>query len=715
MVYYALDTETAAIKEEQRHSKRMTPARPENMVCCVIQKEKTKNPKVFTEPEQAWEYLKKEGDTNGRSGHNTYIYMHNNVYDIHTIGLNHLHEPNVKKTITKHAYMINIDTKHKSKGGKPLKIYFLDTYKLFKTKLNKIGQLMGFPKTNTPETLTGKNRKLKSEITKKELEEIIKYCKQDTLIVLKLIERLKKELMQKGLTSRKLFTRGQVINSSFLNYVEKKPYSNQIFSKMANTHKGKRAFHTIFKKYNEKKAYRAGRSEVFQLGEFGKVWSFDQNSCYPYMATKIPFPRLDRQTIVKKPLIFRNIQHYNNRYMGTATAIIQLEPQKIGLLPVKQAISVPFEAERQEQIFPVHKCRIMGTWTIAELAELEKKKTHKILDIYEAILYKKATHNPLKEFIEEIYPHRLENGFNNIFYKGMLTDLFGKFAETREDFGEGDQTIMVDWAKRHEWRPKGYSYTGNRDGRLAEMRKEGRETSIYTWAAIIPIYINAYARLQLQPILEQINTKDLLKTEVDSVQMLNGEKYEHLFPIGDKLGQWRIQYQNTKAEFRSKKDWAIYNAKKGQWDIKKTGIPEKDKNYEDWKKGKLIYERQLRYGSKGTTKETAGYYEQITYKYTDLEKEIQETTREDISLTQTLTDTKELERGKIMHCAKCNTEFLDYSLTKKLACIKCKSEQVNPETDKYGKARTRAKPSEAFKYFYQKGYFKEKEIDEMEV
>ena len=141
-------------------------------------------------------------------------------------------------------------------------------------------------------------------------------------------------------------------------------------------------------------AYRGGRVEAFQTGNYQNVTYIDCNSLYPYSLINMPYPELKTERLHKTPTKTQFTQLIKK--IGITKCMITNTDNQIGIIPIRTKTSAYYIKPGQTAI---------GTWTHTEL-QCAKNNGHKINEIEWTITYEQME-NPFTKIIQETYKKRL--------------------------------------------------------------------------------------------------------------------------------------------------------------------------------------------------------------------------------------------------------------------------------------------------------------------
>jgi hypothetical protein len=525
--------------------------------------------KHFYNPKKAWGYILESGRKEQKRGKVLNIYAHNMQYDYY--GFADLSDKNVE-FFSFAPFIAN----YKINGKRA--INFLDSYAIFKMPLKELGDMIDLPKLDLPEEFSEGQ-----EITIKRLKELAPYVERDVEIVMKAIKLMKKKMNEDGVNLRRLYTISQIAIAYFVNTLKKdEKWDNMFFMK------DRGYFHRCRNIEKIHNAYRGGRCECFQLGEFKKVDYIDINNLYGYASMNIDFPLLRSERMVKEPLKYFNIKDIVKE-IGISRVLIHNKTNEIGILPVRTDTG---------SYYPKKDTYMIGTYTNLELKEAIKEG-YKILGIEWSIFWDKGE-NPFKKITSKLYQLRKDSGskFDNFFYKEMQNRSYGKMAQRK-----GGQEIVVDNVEKAQKylkdsyeiiKGEGYNYIYKRD-------VDSAQKSYYI--PIIPTLINAYARVYMYRQFKKIDYKDLIYTDTDSCIMKLGNLEK--FDIDKGIGKFKLEYKNKPCIIKGRKTYAIGS------EMKIAGFRKRDITMNDFKKGIIKSKKMVTLKTSKDLKEVGSFVEEV--------------------------------------------------------------------------------------------------------
>lgn len=429
------------------------------------------------------------------------------------------------------------------KEGKEL-ISFYDGCMILRKSLKIVGDIIGQPKgevnEKTLEKLHNDNSQL-SDFTQEEIKEIKKYNIQDCKVTLDFINYIKNFMEKEGYKPQRLISAGQIAMQLFNRHIYQNKYQKYLMEWKENPYDiFKKGYEYYMTKYPEEihEAYRAGRLEAIQTGEFTNTTNLDMNSFYSWAELQIPFPLIKTEQYIEDPENTYTIDEIINQ-IGITNCVIKCPKQELGYLPIRFKLPKSFGDNINEIIYPKHKCTMYGTWTNLELKRAIELG-YKIQGIKWTINFAKAEINPLKEFVLNMYEQRKKNELGKTFYKLVLNNLHGKFAQRtqKKDFEIGDVGLAPQMKEKEfniYTRIDDFNYLYTKDLGINYGRN---------YAPIISAYITAKARDLLYNEAIKIPIQDLLYLSIDGIIF----KGDHInkYKIGKEIGEMKYVKFNEK-------------------------------------------------------------------------------------------------------------------------------------------------------------------------
>lgn len=560
-----VDIETDRIEKNENVQKL------EFIIGCIVTEKGKKE--FFYKPKDMWNRILEIGYKENKRKKNLYVYAHNHDFDFQGYA-------NKKDTNIEYFKLDKLIANYKFKElNNNNCIMFLDTMLIHNRSLKSMGEFINIPKIEwnfNQDDMKEKLEKIKKDIKNNlETEDVIKfkeYNENDAIIVVEFIKKVKEYLKQDGFKTRKLLTIGLISKNYFTKRL--KIICPEIFE---NLERGK------FKQFNNEikefihVSYRAGRNEIFNIGEFENASELDINSSYPYSLINIEIPILDEYKHInetskfyKKSEILKNI--------GVSKVVLEITKDlQTPLLPVRTTNGVCYPKKKGDII--------LSNYTHLELNKAIKEG-YKIKYIMETIMFeKKFEKNPFKEIITEIFEKRKKDEFANYLYKNIMNNFVGKLAQRNKKriirFGEEYQ--------RKELIKQGFKIIGDVEGDnkyIFEKKSKDWEYSGF-YNPIIAAYVNANSRILLFDAIKKIDEKDRILCNTDSIVLLNVEKYINKFKIDNELGNWKLKKKNKITKIYSKNQYQI------DGEIRVSGVHSGGLNLNDFTQGKLVFNNKI--------------------------------------------------------------------------------------------------------------------------
>lgn len=534
--------------------------------------------RYFYTKKQMWEYLLDLSLLCLKNKRCLNVYAHNHIYDF--LSYANLDDSNIKIYNESRPFIVS-----RMVGDKEV-IKFLDTLAIFPFSLKKLGEIVGVQKKDIDNVFFDEN----SEFTIEKLQDMIRYningmkdyLAIDTLIPQKAIELLKKKLKDEGVVLKRLYTISQIAIAYIINQLKKDDKLGTEF--WYNKVKGQ----VLRTRYVQEihGAYRGGRVDAYQLGVFSKdinndikkliqkgipyhksnVNYIDVNSLYPYSICNIDVPILNTERKIKFPLKKLELKYLLNK-IGVSRALLYNRKCSDPYIPVRTEVG---------SYYPVIGSYIVGTYTHMEL-QYAASIGYDVIDIAWSVIWDKSNHNPFSTIYNRLYELRKSGSeFDNSFYKSIMNNSIGKMAQVKpnkeyviDSIEEAEKYLDANYEIRHA---KGSKY-------IYEIVNTKYTYKSY-YMPIIPVLVNAYARIHMHKELSKIPMKDKVYTDTDSLIFYNKDGLNMMnFDIGEELGQFKVVNTDETAIIYGRKTYAIQN------EIKISGIRKKDLTIQDFKDG----------------------------------------------------------------------------------------------------------------------------------
>jgi hypothetical protein len=502
---------------------------------------------VFTNPnlmaKRLIEMAEQERKRNGR----LYVYGWNTQYDFYAIFRDYLKEspiiefPNGK--MIKYFSFYPFMAMYGKQDGWKFKAdaYFLDMMAFFRMSLKEFGEITGIPKKDMPSN-------------PKTVKEIEPYLHRDCEITIDGFKKIKKIVNELGFYPKRYITAGNVAIMCFLTWCKNKGTRN-VFSWQGKTYQGENIG-------NFRNAFRGGRFECFQTGEFEDCIKIDCNAMYPYLMKEMDFPHLKYEYYTEdKDKIMESI----NSKIGVVKCRIKSPKElKFGYLPIRIG---------DMTYYPLNK-ELDGMWTTLEIRKA-MNLGYKIIELKEAVYFNKAKINPFKDYMEHLWNIRKEKkGVEKEVIKLLMNSLFGKWSQYRVE----EDIKIISRDNLNEYLSKGYKFMKTAQEKYIVHREKEAKMPRYA-NPMISIWITAMGRDYLYDTMMKLNKKDLIYVATDGLIIRNCKEIENI-KIGNDIGEFKI-------EDKGKCKMLGENRYKFNKTIKIGGIPKKDIN-EDVLDGKRI-------------------------------------------------------------------------------------------------------------------------------
>lgn len=426
---------------------------------------------------------------------------------------------------------------------------FADSLNIFPASVEKIGDLMGFPKLKIHRKFKEGAKNIK--VTKKDIE----YCIRDCDVVIKGLTEIFDKVGAVKITlaglSLDFFRRSYL--DFHIDFNEK--LSNNFFN-----------------------SYFGGRTEAFKLGDM-KAVAYDINSMYPFAMLNCIFPNPKYLKELKKmPDKDLFIRHFLGRYEGVAELKVNHKENYFGFLPIRKDGKL---------IFPVG--IFSGWWNFNEIRLALKYGMIEILEI-KNITYSRKMESPFKKFVDALYTDRKNSGneLERLILKLLLNSLYGKFGQRKKSEHVYIEDIrkdypIIDYYKAQGTLLKIKPFNSERFDMFLEVLNLSQE-KIYNSIPVFSSYITSYARGMLLENLEYYKNFDPVYCDTDSIFL----EYNPEIPHSDELGGWKLE-EKIITNIRGLKNYSYIADGKIIDKIK--GIPKKAKKVGE---NKYVYENLIK-------------------------------------------------------------------------------------------------------------------------
>jgi hypothetical protein len=537
-----------------------------------LKKEGNKKTEIYRNKNDLWNRVLDLGYAEAKRGKVLNVYSHNAQYD--TAGYVNLKDKHLVFFSNRPfiwAYRLSseecdkLGIPHEEGKGKEI-IKFLDTWAIFRMSLKKLGDLISLPKFDTPQELM--DEQTSGDLSEEKLQEIESYMIRDVDIVLESILFLKKKIKGAGVTVKRLYTINQIAINFLMNNIKKLPddYKEPIF-----WDKKKGMTRRTFRKEEIHSAYRGGRVEAFKTGVIENLHYVDCNSLYPFSAIKMRFPNLKSERKYFEPL--KTGWEINELFgwLGLSRCIVKNVSNEHGFLPIRTDSG---------SFYPKKGKLIIGTWTHFEL-EMALKNGYELIDVEWSVVYENAP-NPFTEIFPRVYNLRKSgDSFDDYFYKMMMNASIGKMAQHRV----GQEIVIDNVEKCESYLEKKYKVVRGLGTDYLYRKTDVKSARKNYYMPIVPCLINGWARCYMFSFFQKIPLDDLVYTDTDSCLFLNN--HFDKFPIGEGLGEFKIEHRDSRAIIYGRKTYSIGD------EIKISGISQRDLTLDDFEKGYVTTRRMV--------------------------------------------------------------------------------------------------------------------------
>jgi hypothetical protein len=422
------------------------------------------------------------------------------------------------------------------------RVYFFDTFNIYKTSLKELGKMVNIQKGNLQEELKIMDR---NEFFKRK-NEIIEYCKIDVLITEKVfdyylsrvreIKNIKKPKSIPFTSAMYSFTYYNYLNDYKINGKNLK--NDNLFLE----------------------TYYGGRTENFFTGKYdGNIYVYDVNSLYPFIMRNYTYPLQFLKEISvdenNKNLVMDYIMNYEGIALVKVNALsgifgFQLNNGRfidIGLLPLKRKIE-----NEVKLLFPLGE--YYSIYNFNELRYAMKKGYQ--IDIYYIQVWEKGKIPRIEEFVDHFYELKKDKkdsieGFNA---KVILNSLYGKFVQNQ---GKED---IIDENKYIE----NINEYNNKEIKVFEnyivARDKGIIRSISSYFNI-GSYITSWARVYMLENIKNIIKEGGYIFYMDTDSIFTNIQISDKF-LGDELGKFKLEKVSNGGTFFGAKSYVLDDKRK---------------------------------------------------------------------------------------------------------------------------------------------------------
>ncbi len=302
-----------------------------------------------------------------------------------------------------------------------------------------------------------------------------------------------------------------------------------------------------------------GRVELFCRGGKGNIAWTDINSLYPWAMTQ-EFPH---------ELTLRKDRNMPLSPWGITTATVEVPEQFIAPLPYRVTEQDKLSGVYEHAIiFPCG--RFTGTWTNHELRNAVERHGVTIKKIHAQYGTDKAGFC-YRDFVLTFYEKRMQqkNEAYRLIYKLLMNNLYGQLG-----MGGGvTRTAALDDRRTQEIREGKRTATVFGSAIMFDVRIPLPDHVNYAHAA----HVTSYGRLRLMDYARQVEPKNLIYCDTDSLMFFNPFDKPLPFAVGDALGEMKLEGMGRRIDVHAPKTYRIVakTAKGGRWTAhpKAKGVP----------------------------------------------------------------------------------------------------------------------------------------------
>lgn len=380
---------------------------------------------------------------------------------------------------------------------------FVDSFNLFPVSVKSLGESIGL-------------RKLKFNATSKE------YAMRDCQIIVKALKHLGKTLDEFKIRKTPNTLGGLCVRV----WRSMKGDNWSCFSDMAHQ--------SIF----------GGRVELFSKGGDGCVVWTDVNSLYPWAMTQ-KFPEECEET--------SDMKEY-----GLTDATVKVPAQPYAPLPYRTSEDDGFEGISEGSIiYPCGKFR--SVWTNHELRNAVQHHGAKIMKMHSTFGTDKGAYY-YKDFVNEFYKRRLnaKSSAYKLIYKLLMNNLYGQLGMS----GKVIKTTRLTQADINDIKNGKLRVHMFGENVLKEFMIPLPSHCNYLHAS----YVTSYGRLKLLEYMRKVPPENMVYCDTDSLFFFS-KNWKTPFPIGDKLGQMKLEDRGAKITTYAPKVYSIDDV------VKAKGVP----------------------------------------------------------------------------------------------------------------------------------------------
>ena len=528
-----------------------------------------------------WEKVIELALKEAKQKRNTYVYGHNHYFDFLQYA-KLTDSNNTYRSISPFIFEREFSNKEKLENGidkkANFKIYFLDSFSLYKGALKKMGSLIRYEKLEWDFEDKKKIKVIEKEIEKKGInsKELSKeatifkdYNIRDAVIVYKFILFLKKELEKQDFKPKRLVT----ITMLSRNYYFKKIRQleeNDFFGKLEvkESKKGYKYIQSmIFANRNKNEVYkpvisimekqalagRGGRFEAFKIGNFEDCIKIDLNSAYTKAMDIIKIPNFKTH----EGIIYNPDKYFNSKkrlyLQKLGVALVHLykkDKSCVGIVPIRYR----FEGQNH-QIFPNNKdVNLIGSYTHTEINYFVNNG-FELKNVFYTTYYSKTLKNPFPIINKKLYQLRDKNKFWNYFAKALMNYFTGSTKQNREYV----EKKVDDRCKVQEYMKKGWTVACGFGEKF--LYEKGKGVKVYSKSFMGQIYaeITANIRIKITDVLKMIGEENVIYVPCDAI-IFTEKRYQQIkdkINISKKVGDFKLEYRHEKGCIFSKQQYFI--------------------------------------------------------------------------------------------------------------------------------------------------------------
>lgn len=262
--------------------------------------------------------------------------------------------------------------------------------------------------------------------------------------------------------------------------------------------------------------YFGGRVEIFKMRCFKHIYGMDVNSLYPHVMVKYPMP-------IGKPVYVRD---FRENEIGFYKADVKIPDVYVPPMPI---------VDKHKLLFPYG--RTTGFFTSKELEVLQELGGD--INIHYGYIFSSGF--LFSDYIRDMYERKrtAKDPMEKLIYKLLMNSLYGKFGQSRIK----DKLIRVRKLS-DAIGLKPYDPAYNLFSETTMSRATFIIPSIASW-------VTSCARFELYQWLKKAGDDHLFYCDTDSVFT------DKPLPIGDELGEMKMEYEGEEAIFLLPKLYAI--------------------------------------------------------------------------------------------------------------------------------------------------------------